>query len=91
MNYKHIIYVSFSSVLIITLIFISLIYSPSVNNINPDRVVTTIHYVSHISDAHQKAINNFNEKYEGRIRIEAINLPFEKFSTNERKELLVRY
>jgi multiple sugar transport system substrate-binding protein len=54
-------------------------------------MITTIHYVSHISDAHQKVIDGFNRKYEGRIRIESINLPFEKFSTNERKELLARY
>jgi multiple sugar transport system substrate-binding protein len=54
-------------------------------------MITTIHYVSHISDAHQKVIDNFNKKYEGRINIESINLPFEKFSTNERKELLARY
>jgi multiple sugar transport system substrate-binding protein len=54
-------------------------------------VVITIHYVSHISDAHQKVIDRFNKKYEGRIQIESINLPFEKFSTNERKELLARY
>jgi multiple sugar transport system substrate-binding protein len=54
-------------------------------------MVTTIHYVSHISNAHQKVIDRFNKKYEGRIQIESINLPFEKFSTNERKELLARY
>jgi len=38
-----------------------------------------------------EVINKFNEKYAGRINVEAINLPFEKFSTNERKELLARY
>jgi multiple sugar transport system substrate-binding protein len=54
-------------------------------------MITTIHYVSHISEAHQKVIDRFNKKYEGRIQIESINLPFEKFSTNERKELLARY
>jgi len=54
-------------------------------------MITTIHYVSHISDAHQKVIDRFNRKYEGRIQVESINLPFEKFSTNERKELLARY
>ena len=91
MNYKQIIYVALSSVLIIAFISFSLIFSPGEESSNSDSMVTTIHYVSHISDAHQKVIDNFNKKYEGRIQIESINLPFEKFSTNERKELLARY
>jgi multiple sugar transport system substrate-binding protein len=91
MNYKQIIYVALSSVLIIAFISFSLIFSPSEGSGNSDSVVTTIHYVSHISAAHQKVIDRFNKKYEGRIQIESINLPFEKFSTNERKELLARY
>jgi len=91
MNYKQIIYVALSSVLIIAFISFSLIFSPGEGSSNSDSVVTTIHYVSHISAAHQKVIDRFNKKYEGRIQIESINLPFEKFSTNERKELLARY
>jgi len=91
MNYKQIIYVALSSVIIIAFISFSLIFSPSEGSGNSDSVVTTIHYVSHISAAHQKVIDRFNKKYEGRIQVESINLPFEKFSTNERKELLARY
>jgi multiple sugar transport system substrate-binding protein len=91
MNYKQIIYVALSSLLIIAFISFSLIFSPSEGSSNSDSVVTTIHYVSHISNAHQKVIDKFNKKYEGRIQIESINLPFKKFSTNERKELLARY
>ena len=91
MNYKQIIYVALSSVIIIAFISFSLIFSPSEGSGNSDSVVTTIHYVSHISAAHQKIIDRFNKKYEGRIQVESINLPFEKFSTNERKELLARY
>jgi multiple sugar transport system substrate-binding protein len=91
MNYKQIIYVALSSVLIIAFISFSLIFSPGEGSSNSDSVITTIHYVSHISEAHQKIIDRFNKKYEGRIQIESINLPFEKFSTNERKELLARY
>ncbi len=30
------------------------------------------------------------KNYKGKIKVEAINLPFIKFSTNERKELLTR-
>ncbi len=50
-----------------------------------------IYFADHISDAHRKLINRFNELHKGRIRVEAIDLSFNKFSTNERKELLVRY
>ncbi len=49
-----------------------------------------IKYADNISPAHQIVIDNFNEEYKGQIRVEAINLPFIKFSTNERKELLTR-
>lgn len=55
---------------------------------NPN--ITEIHYVDGITPAHLKVINLFNEKYEGRIKVIPIDLPFEKFSTNERKELLAR-
>ncbi len=50
-----------------------------------------IYFVDHISIAHQKLIEKFNEKYKNKIKVEVINVPFEKFSTNERKELLARY
>jgi multiple sugar transport system substrate-binding protein len=36
-------------------------------------------------------IDLFNERNKGSIKVETINLSFEKFSTNERKELLARY
>lgn len=49
-----------------------------------------IKYADNISPAHQIVIDNFNNEYKGRIRVEAISLPFDKFSTNERKELLAR-
>ncbi len=49
-----------------------------------------IHFAENISDSHRKVIDKFNEKYKGKIKIIPINLPFEKFSTNERKELLAR-
>jgi len=91
MNYKQITFVSLISVIIIVFIITVFIYLPGNDHKNPDLVETTIHYVSHISEAHQKVIDKFNNKYKGRIQIETINLPFEKFSTNERKELLARF
>ena len=91
MNYKQIIYVSLISLLTIAFILIIFVFLPSNNLHNPESAETTIRYVSHISNAQLKIIDNFNEKFKGRIKVEAINLPFEKFSTNERKELLARY
>lgn len=58
------------------------------NSENPREIV--IKYADNISPAHQRLIDNFNKEYEGRIRVEPIDLPFIKFSTNERKELLTR-
>lgn len=52
--------------------------------------VTQIFFADNISNAHQKLIERFNEEYRGRIEVIPINLPFSKFSTNERKELLAR-
>jgi multiple sugar transport system substrate-binding protein len=50
-----------------------------------------IYFADNISPAHQKVIDRFNERYKGKIRVESIDLPFSKFSTNERKELFARY
>ncbi|MFZ0389012.1 MAG: hypothetical protein WAN36_01025, partial [Calditrichia bacterium] len=52
--------------------------------------VTRIHFADNISSAHNKLIARFNEEYRGRIQVVPIDLPFSKFSTNERKELLAR-
>ncbi len=60
-------------------------YSP---DIEPS--VTKVYFADHISPAHQLVIDKFNEKYRGKIEVIPVNLPFEKFSTNERKELLAR-
>lgn len=53
--------------------------------------VTKIYFADHISDVYQKVIDEFNEKYKGKIQVIPVHLPFEKFTTNERKELLTRY
>jgi len=53
--------------------------------------VKKIYYVDNISQSHKLVIDRFNEINKGRIEVVPIDLPFEKFSTNERKELLIRY
>ncbi len=50
----------------------------------------TLYYADNISHAHQLIIDRFNAEYRGRIQVVPIDLPFTKFSTNERKELLAR-
>jgi len=49
-----------------------------------------VFFADNISTAHQAVIARFNELHRGRIEVVPVNLPFTKFSTNERKELLAR-
>ena len=49
-----------------------------------------VYFATHISPAHKRVIELFNKEYKGRIEVIPVNLPFEKFTTNERKELLAR-
>jgi len=52
--------------------------------------VTQVYFADNISPAHQAAIQEFNTRYAGKIEVIPVNLPFDKFTTNERKELLTR-
>lgn len=51
---------------------------------------TRVYFADRISTAHLKIIERFNELHRGRIEVVPVDLPFDKFSTNERKELLAR-
>jgi multiple sugar transport system substrate-binding protein len=75
---------------IILIAFISFLIIIEWNNypVNNER---KIYYVDNISIAHRDVIDRFNQLNKGKIKVEVINLSFEKFSTNERKELLARY
>lgn len=55
-----------------------------------DNKEVIISYADNISHAHQIVIDKFNKEFEGKIKVVGIDLPFKKFSTNERKELLTR-
>ena len=44
-----------------------------------------ITYADNISDAQRKVIALFNKEHQGEIEVVPIDLPFSKFSTNERK------
>ncbi len=91
MNLEKIFYVILSTILITVFILFTFIFSTADYGTGSSAKYKTIYYVDHISSAHQKVIDLFNERYKGSIRVETINLSFEKFSTNERKELLARY
>ena len=64
---------------------------------NPQRAGTRsesgavqVFFADNISPAHEAVIALFNKRHEGSIEVIAVNLPFDKFTTNERKELLAR-
>lgn len=57
----------------------------------PVRIPEKIYYADNISPTHKLLIDEFNKLHKGKIEVVPIDLPFEKFSTNERKELLIRY
>ncbi|HCA79805.1 MAG TPA: hypothetical protein DEP53_08730 [Bacteroidetes bacterium] len=55
-----------------------------------DKVPVKVYFADHISPAHQSVIDRFNKLHAGKIEVVPVNLPFDKFTTNERKELLAR-
>ncbi len=87
---EKVFYSIISTILVTVFILFTFIFSPNAVDNNKANI-KTIYFADNISKAHQKIIENFNRKYSGQIKVETINLPFEKFSTNERKELLARY
>lgn len=91
MDLEKIFYIIISAILVTVFLLFTFVFPPDeFNNTNKSNV-KTIYYVDHISAAHQKVIDLFNERYKNSIKVETINLSFDKFSTNERKELLARY
>ncbi len=91
MKFSKMFYVVISIILVT--IFMLIIYIFPSYNIS-DRSIgkpIKIYFADNISSAHRKLIGLFNEKYKGQIEVVPIDLPFSKFSTNDRKELLARY
>ncbi|MCK9211451.1 MAG: extracellular solute-binding protein [Ignavibacteriaceae bacterium] len=91
MKFEKTFFVILSGVLITAFLLITFLFPTGSGLETNNSPAKKIYYVDNISKAHQKVIDAFNKKYEGQIRVEAINLSFDKFSTNERKELLARY
>lgn len=84
---KYYLTISVISVLLIMMIFYT---SSTFTNVSSEKKSVVIYFADNISTAHQKIVDNFNKKYRGKIKVIPVDLPFVKFSTNERKELLTR-
>lgn len=65
-------------------------FIPLRDSFAPKNKAVELYYADHISEAHKTIIQRFNQENEGRIRVIPVDLPFSKFSTNERKEILAR-
>lgn len=91
MNLEKIFYLVASTVLVTVFVLIVFIFSPVSYEENISSREKVIYYADNISPVMKKIIERFNDDNRGKIRVESIDLPFEKFSTNERKELLARY
>ncbi len=91
MKLGRLFYVIISTIIIIVIILVSNLFSHLSFNNNLNSNVTKIYFADNISSAHKEVIELFNKLNRGHIEVVPINLPFEKFSTNDRKELLARY
>lgn len=82
-------FLSLISVILIVFVFFLFIGLP-LREAGGQNTIQKIYFADDITDAHQKIINKYNEINAGRIEVIPIDLPFNKFTTNERKELLTR-
>jgi multiple sugar transport system substrate-binding protein len=86
---KHILPISLALGLAFLVVSVLLFNRLGVGGEDGDGIVR-VYYADNISGAHQRVIDQFNALHRGRIEVVPVSLPFEKFSTNERKELLAR-
>ncbi len=92
-KYKNLFSINYSSIIIIVISISALIiyYTISMtSHSSKEDDIVKIYFADNISNAHAEVIQKFNEIHRGEIEVIPINLPFSKFSTNERKELLTR-
>jgi multiple sugar transport system substrate-binding protein len=85
----HVISISVALTLVLAIVALVVFDRVSVGGDEGDGIVR-VYYADNISPAHQSVIDRFNTLHAGRVEVVPVNLPFEKFSTNERKELLAR-
>lgn len=78
------------TILISVACLIIFLYLPFQISLVPEAPVKKVYYVDNISRAHMMIINKFNAKYKNEIEVVPVNLPFYYFTTNDRKEILIR-
>ncbi len=84
-------YFSIAAITLLVVLTLAFVFFLGDGSFSSKPAVKKIYYADNISRTHQLLIDRFNKIHEGKIEVVPINLPFEKFSTNERKELLIRY
>lgn len=90
-NYIKTIYFYVALITILALTVLAFMYYWGNGLFQPIQVAEKIYYADNISPTHKLLIDKFNKIHAGKIEVVPIDLPFDKFSTNERKELLIRY
>jgi len=89
-NSNQRLYLIIISILVVAFVLVFYVLPPYGSNVATDPIIK-ITYADYMSDSHLRVIALFNKQHEGQIEVVPINLPFSKFSTNDRKELLARY
>lgn len=83
-------YLTVGGLVLVIVAFLIYLFTPTGVYEYSSQMITQIYYADNISKAHRILIDQFNKEYENKIEVVPVNLPFSKFSTNERKELLTR-
>ncbi len=55
-----------------------------------EETIQRVYFADNIAFGHRELIKKFNELHKGEIEVVPIDLPFTKFNTNQRKELIAR-
>ncbi|NOX17831.1 MAG: extracellular solute-binding protein [Chlorobi bacterium] len=79
-----------SLVIISSLLTILLYLFPLIRYSTASKNIKKIYFAENITPTHLRLINEFNKLNKGKIEVIPINLPYEKFSTNKRKELITK-
>lgn len=90
MKLRNILFPAVFVFLFVLLFIFYFIFSVDIDNDSINNKEVVIYFADSMSPPHYKIIEKFNKKYKGKIKVKIVDLPFEKFSTNERKEILTR-
>jgi len=77
-------------VIVSSLLTVILYLYPILKHSYADNKIKKIYFAENITPAHSYLIKEFNKANNGKIEVIAINLPYEKFTTNKRKELITK-